>query len=208
MTKQNIIKRLFILVFVFLNTTLFCQNPQDKKHFDDDTYYMTFLPKIERLCGIGSASRTNNCFEFYFTKKGSVIYKWYSPIEGEAWFYYGTYFLTDTGISYTTTNLYYVKVKYDYQFEKINGHLVDKRVDTTNYNKGKLKKIKPFEEFIYKNNCKEFPYAIAPENYTKRIMVTINTPHTIPPGSVFETNDRQKEILTRKIKTIKIFEDL
>jgi hypothetical protein len=176
--------------------------------FKEDTYFMTFRPKVDRLCSLDSSSRSDDCFEFYFTKKGNVIYKHYSPNEIEAWFYFGSYSLSDTGITYTTTDRYYVKMKLNYRSELVDGVYIDKTIDTTDYNKGKHRELSPFVEFIEKNNCKEFPYAIAPENSTKRVRVVINTPHTVSPGSVFEKNDTQKEILARKIKTIKLFQDL
>ena len=199
---------LTFLIFIISRFIMTSQTTTTGQSFKVDTYFMSFLPKDELLCGLDSSSRTDDCFEFYFTKRGNVIYKHYSPIEGQAWFYFGTYLLSDTGITYTTTNRYFVKMDTEARWDNNGNEQVDKRIDHTDYNKGKLKKQKPFVEIIPKNNCKEFPYAIAPVNQSKRVTIIINTPHTVSPGSVFESNEKQKEILVRKIRTINIFRDL
>jgi hypothetical protein len=201
-----------ILVSLFLSNLGQIRDSIYPNKFKDNTYLLFVDINDSALCNKDSVSKlTQGLNEFYFTKKGNIISKPYHKSHGDTLydkmsFLFGTYSVSNEGISYQLNKVYTIKLKYEYSLSS------NKYIDITDYNAGKTKKLSDKARFISKNNCVNFPYGnrgYARALFTnEKIRPLTRRDDDEPFGQVLEKNPEYEEEFLDKFRQILIFKDL
>ncbi|MCE3229647.1 MAG: hypothetical protein K0S32_4198 [Bacteroidetes bacterium] len=94
--------------------------------------------------------------------------------------------------------------------DSVNNLEIEEVKDITDYNSGKFKKSRAYQQFFPKNNCPDFPYA--KRDYIHNILgkKLKETPlrYGLAAGNVFESNKKYETIFVSRIKKITVISGL
>jgi hypothetical protein len=136
------------------------------------------LPFINQLFLYSDAAGSDSCGAIYLTQKGNIIFNAIEEQADTVRYFWGTYSLTDSTLTYRLTDEYYYYGQWDERWDVPDPH----------YAKGKTRKIKSTEVTLFKLKFGTYPFFQLCSKQEKK------QADTIPSGFIYQAYYETKEM--------------